>query len=121
MQQRNTPDVQRWFPSEDGNEAKRNEFLSLIEQLIEGVDNLKNPDQVNLGGEKNREGFFYEKLVAESRIPHEGAPMKEVNEEPVEAVARPSVSHQILFHEHSADGQHPGDIRHAYGVYGQWQ
>ena len=36
MQQRNTPDVQRWFPSEDGNEAKRNEFLSLIEQLIEG-------------------------------------------------------------------------------------
>ncbi|WP_145651130.1 pyridoxal phosphate-dependent decarboxylase family protein [Bacillus paralicheniformis] len=81
MQQRNTPDVQRWFPSEDGNEAKRNEFLSLIEQLIEGVDELKNPDQVNLGGEKNHEGFFYEKLVAESRIPHEGAPMKEVNEE----------------------------------------
>ncbi|MCY8435859.1 pyridoxal phosphate-dependent decarboxylase family protein [Bacillus haynesii] len=81
MQQRNTPDVQKWFPSEDGNEAKRHEFLSLIEQLIEGVDELKNPDQVNLGGEKNREGFFYEKLVAESRIPHEGAPMKEVNEE----------------------------------------
>ncbi|MFC1285408.1 pyridoxal phosphate-dependent decarboxylase family protein [Bacillus paralicheniformis] len=81
MQQRNTPDVQKWFPSEDGNEAKRHEFLSLIEQLIKGVDELKNPDQVNLGGEKNREGFFYEELAAESRIPHEGAPMKEVNEE----------------------------------------
>ncbi|KAA6449527.1 pyridoxal phosphate-dependent decarboxylase family protein [Bacillus swezeyi] len=81
MQQSNTSDVQKWFPSEDGNEAKRNEFMDLIGQLIQGVDELKNPDQVNLGGEKHREGLFYEKLVSESRIPNSGKPMKDVNEE----------------------------------------
>ncbi|QHZ48649.1 pyridoxal phosphate-dependent decarboxylase family protein [Bacillus sp. NSP9.1] len=81
MQQPSTADVQKWFPSEDGNEAKRHEFLNLIEQLIHGVDKLKNPEQVNLKGEKNRDGLFYETLVSESRIPDSGMPMKEVNED----------------------------------------
>ncbi|WFA05711.1 pyridoxal-dependent decarboxylase [Bacillus sp. HSf4] len=81
MQQPSTADIQKWFPSEDGNEAKRHEFLNLIEQLIHGVDKLKNPEQVNLKGEKNRDGLFYETLVSESRIPDSGMPMKEVNED----------------------------------------
>ncbi|MCY7858261.1 pyridoxal-dependent decarboxylase [Bacillus sonorensis] len=81
MQQSKTSDVQKWFPSEDGNAAKRSEFLSLIEQLIRGVDDLKHPDQVNLKGEKNREGLFYEKLISESKIPVSGRPMEDVNEE----------------------------------------
>ncbi|NPC91484.1 aspartate aminotransferase family protein [Bacillus sp. WMMC1349] len=81
MQQQNTSDVQKWFPSEDGNEAKRSELMDLIGQLIKGVDELKNPDQVNLKGQKNREGFFYEKLISESEIPSTGMPMKNVNDE----------------------------------------
>lgn len=81
MQQSKTSDVQKWFPSEDGNAAKRSEFLSLIEQLIHGVDDLKNPDQVNLNGVKDREGLFYEKLISESKIPVSGRQMEDVNEE----------------------------------------
>ncbi|MDI3410171.1 hypothetical protein QKW52_06180 [Bacillus sonorensis] len=58
MQQSKTSDVQKWFPSEDGNAAKRSEFLSLIEQLIRGVDDLKHPDQVNLKGKRTGKAFL---------------------------------------------------------------
>lgn len=75
------PDVRDWFPSEDGNPAQRKRMLDLIEQLVRGVDELKDPDGVNLKGEKRRDANFYGRLAAESVIPKEGAPMENVNEE----------------------------------------
>lgn len=72
-------DVRDWFPSEDGNTQKREEMLKLIEQLITGVDELKNPDGVNLKGEKHRDGNFYGDLTKESHIPQVGTAMEEVN------------------------------------------
>ncbi len=74
------PDVRKWFPSDDGNEAQRIVFLKLIEQLIGGVDKLKDPDRVNLKGNKNRDGNFYGHLIRTSEIPKESMPMKEVND-----------------------------------------
>ncbi|EHS57526.1 pyridoxal phosphate-dependent decarboxylase family protein [Paenibacillus sp. Aloe-11] len=74
-------DVRDWFPSEDGSLLQRKRIMELIEQMISGVDELKNPKAVNLKGEKRRDGDFYGQLVAQSQIPYEGAPMKEVNAE----------------------------------------
>lgn len=74
-------DVTDWFPSEDGNMEKREEMLKLIEQLIAGVDELKNTDGVNLKGEKHRENNYYRKLMKESNIPHVGTSMEEVNKQ----------------------------------------
>lgn len=79
MQTSNKPDVREWFPSEDGNTHKREEMMKLIEQLITGVDELKNPDGVNLKGNKKRDGNFYGDLTKESYIPQVGAAMEEVN------------------------------------------
>lgn len=75
------PDVRDWFPSEDGNPVQREQMMELIEQLVRGVDELKNPDGVNLKGEKQRDSDFYGQLAAQSFIPHEGAPLREVNTE----------------------------------------
>lgn len=79
MKTSNKPDVRDWFPSEDGNAQKREEMMNLIEQLVIGVDELKNPDGVNLKGDKNRDGNFYGDLTKESYIPQVGTAMEEVN------------------------------------------
>lgn len=79
-------DVIDWFPSEDGSMEKREELLRLVEQLITGVDELKNPDGVNLKGEKHRENNYYRNLIIESHIPEAGTAMEKVNEQLLELV-----------------------------------
>ncbi|GJM68368.1 hypothetical protein HMSSN036_05840 [Paenibacillus macerans] len=81
MEINGNPDVRDWFPSEDGNPAQRERMMELIEQLVRGVDELKNPEGVNLKGEKTRDSNFYGGLAEQSVIPGEGAPMQEVNAE----------------------------------------
>ncbi len=73
-------DVSKWFPSDDGNKEQRTIFMKLIEQIINGVDELKDPDKVNLKGNKNRDGNFYGDLIRTSEIPQSSIPMEEVNE-----------------------------------------
>jgi len=72
--------VQTFFPSEDGNQEERQQFMQLIEQLITGVDDLKNPNGVNLLGEKERSKSFYTDLIRNSEIPTDSTDQKEVNE-----------------------------------------
>lgn len=73
--------VQNWFPSEDGNAAERKEFIKLMEQIVSGVDHLKDPNRAHLKGEKNREEDFYQKLTETSQIPMNGQQAELVNEE----------------------------------------
>jgi glutamate/tyrosine decarboxylase-like PLP-dependent enzyme len=73
--------IQSFFPSEDGNLEERQRFLQLIEQLLKGVDDLKNPAGVNLKGQKDRTGTFYSDLIQESIIPSEGSPQEQVNDQ----------------------------------------
>lgn len=73
-------DVSKWFPSDDGNEEQRTIFLKLIEQIIIGVDKLKDPERVNLKGNKNRDGNFYGDLIRTSEIPQASIPMEDVTE-----------------------------------------
>lgn len=73
--------VQNWFPSEDGNAAERKEFIKLMEQIVSGVDHLKDPNRAHLKGEKNSEEDFYQKLTETSQIPMNGQQAELVNEE----------------------------------------
>ncbi|WP_353856379.1 pyridoxal-dependent decarboxylase [Bacillus sp. Bos-x628] len=73
--------VQNWFPSEDGNEEDRKELVKLMEQIISGVDHLKDPNRAHLKGEKNRGEDFYQKLTETSEIPVNGQKAEQVNEE----------------------------------------
>ncbi|MDQ0874906.1 L-2,4-diaminobutyrate decarboxylase [Paenibacillus sp. V4I3] len=81
MREKRLTNVQQLFPSEDGNQQTRQIVLRLIEQLVTGVDDLKNPDGVNLKGEKNRTGTFYNNLIRNSSIPNGSVPLEEVNTE----------------------------------------
>lgn len=73
--------VQNWFPSEDGNAGERKELVKLMEQIISGVDDLKDPNRAHLKGEKNRGEDFYKKLTETSQIPMNGQQAELVNEE----------------------------------------
>ncbi|WP_375567063.1 pyridoxal phosphate-dependent decarboxylase family protein [Bacillus pumilus] len=73
--------VQNWFPSEDGNAAERKELIKLMEQIVSGVDHLKDPKRAHLKGEKNRGEDFYQKLTETSQIPVNGQQAELVNEE----------------------------------------
>ncbi|NOV02014.1 pyridoxal phosphate-dependent decarboxylase family protein [Paenibacillus planticolens] len=75
------PNPQKLFPSEDGNQQTRQMMLRFIEQILTGVDVLKNPDGVNLKGEKDRTGNFYHNLIQSSEIPTASIPLEEVNAE----------------------------------------
>lgn len=73
--------VRALFPSDDGNEQQRGRFMKLVQQIVEGVDDLKDPEAVNLKGSKERGHHFYRELTASSRIPEGGSPQEKVNEE----------------------------------------
>ncbi|MFD0698726.1 pyridoxal phosphate-dependent decarboxylase family protein [Paenibacillus sp. GCM10027628] len=81
MREKRLTNVQQLFPSEDGNQQTRQMFLQLIEQIVRGVDELKNPDGVNLKGHKNRSGNFYNDLIRNSAIPNGSVPLEDVNSE----------------------------------------
>ncbi|BFT71241.1 pyridoxal phosphate-dependent decarboxylase family protein [Paenibacillus sp. P36] len=81
MREKRLPDVQRLFPSENGNQQSRQMMMRFFEQILTGVDGLKNPDGVNLRGEKDRTDRFYNNLIQQSAIPSESMPMEEVNSE----------------------------------------
>ncbi|MGE6631715.1 pyridoxal phosphate-dependent decarboxylase family protein [Bacillus sp. NPDC077027] len=73
--------VQNWFPSEDGNETERQELMQLIEQIVSGVDRLKDPERAHLKGEKNRDDNFYQMLTETSEIPACSSEAELVNDE----------------------------------------
>lgn len=84
MRERKLPNVQKLFPSENGNLQSRQMILRFVEQILTGVDVLKNPDGVNLKGEKDRTDSFYKNLIQNSAIPADSMPMEEVNSELLE-------------------------------------
>ncbi|MDD9267448.1 pyridoxal phosphate-dependent decarboxylase family protein [Paenibacillus sp. GCM10023248] len=81
MRERRPANMQHLFPSENGNPQTRQMVLQLMEQILTGVDALKNPNGVNLKGEKDRSGNFYSNLIRNSAIPGDSVPLEEVNAE----------------------------------------
>lgn len=84
MIQTGSMNVQQLFPSEDGNLEQRQYVMKLIEQIVKGVDELKNPEGVNLKGIKDRSGSFYQSLLLNNSIPDTGTPLEEVNQQLLE-------------------------------------
>ena len=81
MRENGSSGVTALFPSEDGNLEERQQLLKLIDQIVSGVDALKNPAGVNLKGEKLRTEHFYQNLILESAIPQQGSPLEDVGDE----------------------------------------
>ncbi|MCE7792616.1 pyridoxal-dependent decarboxylase [Salipaludibacillus sp. CUR1] len=62
-------DVQKLFPSEDGNAGDREAFVQMLAALVENMDSLKSPDQATLKGDNSRPGNFYRNLTGTSAVP----------------------------------------------------
>lgn len=76
----NFQEVQGLFPSEDGNKERQHEFLSLIEKLIVGIDEMKDPNRVTLGDAKDRNDEFYNSMMSQE-VPKRGVGMETVLQE----------------------------------------
>jgi L-2,4-diaminobutyrate decarboxylase len=70
--------IQRLFPSEDGNKNSQEYFLSLIEMLVKNIDSLKNPNQTMLGKLKEKTDDYYESIIKNSETPSKGISLEEV-------------------------------------------
>ncbi|WP_128896182.1 pyridoxal phosphate-dependent decarboxylase family protein [Longirhabdus pacifica] len=70
--------LQSLFPSADGNEEERKQFLQWIEQLVSGMDEMKDAERATLTGCKQREDICYEQIKIDSHIPHHGLKMEQV-------------------------------------------
>lgn len=70
--------IENLFPSEDGNDIQRNVLLNLIEQVLLGIDQLKDSNRASLKGNKIYEKDFYANLMKTSEVPIEGIEIKEI-------------------------------------------
>ncbi|WP_257149616.1 pyridoxal phosphate-dependent decarboxylase family protein [Bacillus thuringiensis] len=69
------------FPSENGNVESRNVMLDLVEQLLTGLDQQKNPNTAILGEEKEKNELFYTEIINSINIPQNGIPTEKMVEE----------------------------------------
>ncbi|PYZ91810.1 aspartate aminotransferase family protein [Salipaludibacillus keqinensis] len=65
-------DIQRLFPSEDGNGERRDELITLLTALLKNMDDLKDINQVTLGPPKKKSSDFYKHLTTSSFVPQVG-------------------------------------------------
>ncbi|MCB5235599.1 pyridoxal phosphate-dependent decarboxylase family protein [Niallia circulans] len=90
-------EIQRLFPSEDGNKEQQQYLLDLMNRLIKEVDSYKNPNKSILGETKNRDDDFYRQLVEQSIVPQSGKNMSAVVEDLLELVkGHPYHTHKFV-------------------------
>lgn len=70
--------IQQLFQSEDGNSLQRENFLSLIEQIVTSLDQLKDPKKTTLGPIQERSATFYKDLMQENQVPTSGVGLDQV-------------------------------------------
>ncbi|ELK48181.1 pyridoxal-dependent decarboxylase [Halobacillus sp. BAB-2008] len=74
-------EIQAMYPSEDGNAEKRDQIIHYIRQLLEGVDEKKNPEKLTLGQGAEQDDRFYENLSERAEIPLNRQSIEKVIEE----------------------------------------
>ena len=70
--------VQQLFPSEDGNKLQQITFLNYIEDLMENMDRLKDPNKSTLGNIQDKNNDFYKDLIENTYTPQSGIGMEQV-------------------------------------------
>jgi L-2,4-diaminobutyrate decarboxylase len=70
--------LQKLFPSEDGNKADREQLLLLMQKLLEGIDQYKDPNRAVLGQMQERTGDFYKQFIEKCKAPRQGMGLDQV-------------------------------------------
>ena len=79
-------EIQKLFPSMDGNDDQRAELLSYLNVILTKIDELKDPDKLSLGEMPDYTEDYYNRVIEEADVPTQGMPMKEVIQKLLELV-----------------------------------
>lgn len=80
----NMRDLQKLFPSEDGNLDQQEELLGYIESIIKAIDENKNPTKSTLGPMIEKSSSFYKEIMENVDAPQKGLGMENVVDELIE-------------------------------------
>ncbi|KAA6453521.1 pyridoxal-dependent decarboxylase [Bacillus swezeyi] len=73
--------LQNMFPSEDGGHEARFELLALLETVLAGMDELKDPSRLTLGPESEISSDYYQNIIDAAVLPEKGLGTKKSVEE----------------------------------------
>ncbi|KGR78776.1 pyridoxal phosphate-dependent decarboxylase family protein [Ureibacillus sinduriensis] len=71
-------EIQKLFPSMDGNDVQREELLSYFKTILTEIDELKDPDKLTLGEMPDYTEDYYNRVIQKAAIPEAGVPMEKV-------------------------------------------
>ncbi len=71
-------EIQKLFPSMDGNDFQREELLSYFKTILTKIDELKDPNKLTLGEMPEYTEDYYNRIIQKADVPTTGVPMDEV-------------------------------------------
>ncbi|MBZ9536777.1 aspartate aminotransferase family protein [Cytobacillus oceanisediminis] len=71
-------EIQKLFPSMDGNDFQREELLSHFKTILTKIDELKDPNKLTLGEMPEYTEDYYNRIIQKADVPTTGVPMDEV-------------------------------------------
>lgn len=69
-------DIQQFFPSIDGNLDQRNKLIGYIKDILNELDELKDPDQLTLGEIPDYKEDHYNQIIHTAEIPRQPIAME---------------------------------------------
>ncbi|MFD2046649.1 pyridoxal phosphate-dependent decarboxylase family protein [Ornithinibacillus salinisoli] len=70
-------EMQKLFPSIDGNEYQREEIISHIKNIFTEIDELKDPSKLTLGEMPEYTEDYYNRVIQQAMVPEMGLPMED--------------------------------------------
>lgn len=74
-------EIQKLFPSMDGNDFQREELLSYFNTVLTKIDELKDPNKLTLGEMPEYTEDYYNRVIQKAAIPKSGVSMDNVVQE----------------------------------------
>lgn len=71
-------EIQKLFPSMDGNNFQREELLSYFKTILTKIDELKDPNTLTLGEMPEYTEDYYNRVIEKADVPQTGVSMEEV-------------------------------------------
>ncbi|MER2060050.1 MAG: aspartate aminotransferase family protein [Niallia sp.] len=71
-------DIQKLFPSMDGNNIQREELLAYFKTILTKIDELKDPNKLTLGEMPEYTEDYYNRVIEKADVPKKGVAMEEV-------------------------------------------
>lgn len=71
-------EIQKLFPSMDGNDFQREELLSYFKTILTKIDELKDPNKLTLGEMPEYTADYYNRVIQNADVPVRGVAMEEV-------------------------------------------